>query len=118
MYHLLELDTLPGGRMLESLLMDSSNNSKQKFADEDAKNFYMTMEVPGFKKEDLAITAEGRKVRVEGKSSHEKLESSIDYYFVAPKAIKQSNIQAHLEDGILTVTIPKDEPESFKIEIN
>lgn len=110
-------DFFMGDSMITSLLNDNTTKPIE-FADEDAKAYHLIIQAAGFKKEDIVINVEGRKLKITGTSSHEKVERSLNYHFIPPKAIQTSNIEAHLEDGILTVTIPKDEPESLNIKIS
>lgn len=110
-------DLFMGDSMITSFLNDNNTKAIQ-FADEDSKAYHLTIEAAGFKKEDIVINVEGRKLKITGTSSHEKVERSLNYHFTPPKPIQTSNIEAHLEDGILSITIPKDEPESLNIKIS
>lgn len=106
-----------GDSMISSFWNDNTTKPVN-FADEDAKAYHLTIQAPGFKKEDISINVEGRTIKIKGTSSHDKVSNSLNYHFTPPKPIRHSNIEAHLEDGVLSLTIPKDEPESVKIDIN
>lgn len=103
--------------VLRSHYTENELGTPVEFVDEDDKNFYMTIQAAGFKKEDIAITAENRSVTVKGESSHDKISNKLNCYFTAPKNIMQANISANLEHGVLTITVPKAEKDTIRIEI-
>ena len=82
-----------------------------------------TFELPGLKKEDIAIDVHNGRLTVSGevKSSNEE---NKDGYVVRerrfgrfervlplPQGTKPENVSAALNDGVLTVTFPKSTPE-------
>lgn len=80
---------------------------------EDKDNYYATFEVPGVKKEDVKIELNDRMltVTVEKKEKSGDSESSCtsSRSISVPESVKSDVIAAKLEDGILTVTLPKSE---------
>lgn len=80
---------------------------------EDKDNYYATFEVPGVKKEDVKIELNDRMltVTVEKKEKHGDSESSCtaSRSISVPDSVKADAILAKVEDGILTVTLPKNE---------
>lgn len=80
---------------------------------EDKDNYYATFEVPGVKREDvkvelndrmLTVTVERKEKSGDGESSYSATRS-----ISVPESVKSDVIVAKLEDGILTVTLPKSE---------
>ncbi len=80
---------------------------------EDANNYYARFEIPGVKKEDvkvelndrmLTVSAE-RKTKAEGGEQSFSLSRSVS----VPDSVAADKIGAKLEDGMLTVTLPKQE---------
>ena len=80
----------------------------------------VVLEMPGVEKKDLAVTLENGVLRVEGRidfSKYEGLEPvyteyNVGHYarsFTLGSAIDQAKIDARLEDGVLTLTLPKAE---------
>jgi HSP20 family molecular chaperone IbpA len=80
----------------------------------------LVMEMPGVEKKDIAVTLENGVLRIEGRidfSKYEGLEPVYTEYNVGPYArsftlgrvIDQERIDAQLEDGVLTLTLPKAE---------
>jgi HSP20 family protein len=81
------------------------------------------MEMPGIKTEDIEIELENNVLTISGEKKEERTESDRDerYHlserryghisrsFVLPQEVEQEQIQAHFEDGVLSVRIPKSE---------
>ena len=96
--------------------------------EEDDKNYFIEMDMPGVKKEDLevgvkenilSIYAERKKEdKTENKEAVvvSKYEQSFN---ISAKGIDVDNIQANLDRGVLKITLPKKEEVKFekKIEI-
>jgi HSP20 family protein len=80
---------------------------------EDKDNYYATFEVPGVKKEDVKLELNDRllTVTVARKEKSGDSESSFTSArsISVPDSVKSDAIVAKLEDGILTVTLPKSE---------
>lgn len=95
--------------------------------EEDDKNYFIEMDMPGVKKEDLevgvkenilSIYAERKKEdKTENKEAVvvSKYEQSFN---ISAKGIDIDNIQANLENGILTLTLPKKEEVKYERKIN
>lgn len=79
--------------------------------------FMLTAELPGVKREDLNIDVTGRQLTVSGENvgrSRVKFSRTI----TLPDNIETSKIEAHLEDGLLHVALPKiASAQKRKIEI-
>ena len=80
---------------------------------EDADNFYARFEVPGVKKEDvkldlnnglLSVTVEKREKTEDGEQARSATRS-----LSVPESVAPDKVSAKLEDGVLTVTLPKQE---------
>ncbi len=80
---------------------------------EDKDSYQARFEVPGVKKEDVKIELNDRllTVSVEKKEKNGEEESSFSYSrsISVPDSVKADAISAKLEDGMLTVTLPKSE---------
>ena len=86
---------------------------------EDEKAYYIEVDLPGVKKEDIDVTTEDnvltisgeRKVREEVKEEeYYKVESRYGKFsrsFTLPEDADVEKIEAHAEDGVLEVVIPK-----------
>ncbi|MFX1498280.1 MAG: Hsp20/alpha crystallin family protein [Promethearchaeota archaeon] len=99
---------------------------------ETEKEFSISAELPGLDKGDIHITFDDGLLEIKGEQKKEEKEekegyvrreySSASYYraFHLPQNIEEENIDANLDKGILTVKIPKKEPEKKekkKIEV-
>jgi HSP20 family protein len=88
---------------------------------EDRDNFYINLEMPGVKKEDVKIYTENNVLYIKGvkKQSFNKEEKSLvmneRYYgefsrsFNLTKDVKVNDITAEFNDGVLNITLPKVE---------
>ena len=89
----------------------------------------MVMEMPGVERKDLSISLENDVLRVDGNIDFSKYESmepvyaeyNVGHYtrsFSLSGKIDRENISAQLEDGVLTLTLPKSrETQPRRIEI-
>lgn len=88
---------------------------------EDRQKYVLEAALPGFKPEDLQITAMGdtitihvakKEVKKEEKTSYvrrERFEGEMTRSFTLPTAIESNKIEALYEHGVLKLTIPKAE---------
>lgn len=78
----------------------------------------VVMEMPGVEKKDLGVALENDVLRVDGRIDFSKYEGmepvyteyNVGYYtrsFTLSNKIDRENISAKLEDGVLTLTLPK-----------
>lgn len=90
---------------------------------EDKDNYYARFELPGVKKEDVKVEVHDRLLTVSAKRREKTSESeqsfSLSRSVSVPEGVRSDAIGAKLEDGILTVTLPKQEQRKPKlIEVN
>ncbi len=87
---------------------------------ESDRTYTVKLEMPGVAKEDVKVSVEGRQVTVQAQSqrTEEKKEGDRVVYrersatsyartFTLPLEVDQSDAQARLEHGVLTLTLPK-----------
>ncbi len=114
----------------------SYNNSFKPKADilSDEKNFYVEIEIPGVKKEDLKISLKDSVLTVSGeKKKHNNENKELNYYknernfgkfsrnFNLSKEVDHENIQAAYEEGVLRIAVAKkvkEEKQEKEIKIN
>jgi HSP20 family protein len=89
----------------------------------ETKNHYMvTFDMPGLKKDDIKIEVQGNQLVVMGERHrefqeqdgeatlrHERLYGKFERTFVLPNSINADKIEAHYENGVLNVALPKAE---------
>lgn len=92
-------------------------------------SFELHVSLPGFKKEDIHIELDENKLTVSGERKLEKKEDNKKYHlveteygsfsrtFTLPKNTKTNSIEANYKDGILQLSIPKEEKEIKKQQI-
>ena len=96
---------------------------------ESEKNFEIQLHVPGMKKDEFKIDLNDDQITISGerKFENEKKEKSFhsveSYYgsfnrtFYLPDVVNQDKVEASYQDGILTITLPKDEKKATKKQI-
>jgi len=93
---------------------------------DDEKNYIITAEVPGYRGDDIDIEVKGdtltissehkeeKETKEEGFILRERRQRSFCRALRIPKGLSHDDIQAKLDKGLLTLTIPKKEPEPPK----
>jgi len=88
---------------------------------QDAENFYVRAEVPGIDKQNLEISALGRRLSISGKREISKENDKASYHrkeraegefsrsVTLPSEFEAGRVEARYQAGILTVTLPKSE---------
>jgi HSP20 family protein len=87
---------------------------------ESERGYTVTLEVPGVAKEDVKVSIDGRRVSVQAQSTRsdeskdgdrivyrERAVSSYSRSFTLPVEVDQAEAGARLENGLLTLTLPK-----------
>ena len=89
---------------------------------EDANNYYVTAELPGFDRKDLKVELENAVLTLSGerKEKHGETErsSSFSRSITVGDDVNASKVKAKLQHGLLTVTLPRQEarkPRSIAI---
>ncbi len=127
---------LPG--LLDNLLFDNKldvlNNNYETFSIpavniiENFPNFVVELAVPGLQKENFSIEVEEDTLKISSKKAKEQTEEnndsrfrkrefnyqSFERSFKLPENIKTEDIQANYENGILKITLPKEEKKALK----
>jgi HSP20 family protein len=77
--------------------------------EQDDKSWTVTLDVPGFAREDLTIGIEGAVVRIESKAEAKR---KFKAAYELPQDIDAAGSQAKLENGVLTLKLGKQVPVS------
>jgi len=101
--------------LLADVLDKGYPNYLSRMSQTENENAYvMTFELPGFKMGDLDISAEKNELTIVAK----KGEKSYKQLVTIPSGVANEVIEARLEDGILSITLPKSAlAKSRKIQI-
>ncbi|WP_299822920.1 Hsp20/alpha crystallin family protein [uncultured Pontibacter sp.] len=97
---------------------------------ETEKSYDIEIALPGVKKEDISIDFQEGRLTISGERKLERKEEGRRYHmmetqygafsrtFYLPDKVNPDKISAHLEDGVLLVTVPKDEHKTMKRQIS
>ena len=89
---------------------------------EDTNNIYVHAELPGMSKDDVKITLAEGILTLRGEKKHEEKKEDKNYYrierrygsfarqFTLPENVKDEDVHANFNNGVLEITIPKSEP--------
>lgn len=111
--------------------LEESNNNISSFAPsinsrEDENGYYIEVDLPGVKKEDVTIDLDGRVLNISGERKFKTEEKEKDYYktesyfgkfqrsFTLPESVDLESIKATSNDGVLEIVVPKSQKESVK----
>jgi len=94
-------------------------------------DFVVSIELPGIKREDIKVTVQDDVLTIRGESKQERDHEDTSYHqveraygffsrsFTLPAAVKEGQINATYQDGILRVVLPKaDEVKPKEIPIS
>ena len=96
---------------------------------ETKSGYEIEVALPGVKKEDISIDFQEGRLTITGERKFERKEENKRYQmletqygsfsrtFQLPDNVKAEDIKAEMEDGILMVTVPKDEKKTMKHQI-
>jgi HSP20 family protein len=113
-----------GGRLLSGLQIPAIRADVRETKD----SFIVEAELPGVKKDNVQIvchegemtisvkTEESAECKDEGYLRRERFTGEVSRSF-ALRNINEENISAKMEDGVLTITLPKATPEEKRIAI-
>lgn len=86
---------------------------------EDEANYLVRFEVPGVKKEDAKIELEERRLALtvtrKTQSGENQSEFQLSRTLTIPEGVAAEGVSAKLENGILTVTLPKQEERKPRV---
>jgi HSP20 family protein len=106
---------------LDRLFSDSQPWAPVLDVQEDKDNFRVRVELPGLKREDIAVSLDDGVLVVSGERKTETVDEGTEvhrqerYYgkfsraLTLPSAVAADKVKAAYKDGILTVTLPKAE---------
>lgn len=89
--------------------------------EENDDRFQITAELPGIKMDEVKISVENNVLTVKGEKKHEVTENKGNYHrvercygrfqrsFSLPSTVNADKVKAEMDNGVLTVTLPKAE---------
>ncbi len=112
-----DFDLSPLGNIDQTL---QSFQPRLNFVEKD-KTFEVSLELPGIKEKEIEISLEGDTLSIRGEKKDEKKEEKENVYhlersygsfqrtILLPSAIKEDEVKAVFENGVLNITLPKTE---------
>jgi HSP20 family protein len=109
------------------VLTNRTNNAPAVNIREDDKNYVLDFAIPGLEKKDLkidinedtlTISSELQKESEESKNGYKRKEfsySSFSRSFYIPENVNREKIEASYTNGVLSVSLPKQEEEKTKL---
>ena len=107
--------------------MKEFNSIMKTDVKETEKNYILDVDLPGFKKEDVNLNLENGYLTISAKREHKVDNENRKENFVRRERsfgqfsrsfyvgdVEQDKIEAHLENGILTIKLPKEEEKKAK----
>lgn len=107
--------------------MKEFNSIMKTDVKETEKNYILDVDLPGFKKEDVNLNLENGYLTISAKREHKVDNENRKENFVRRERsfgqfsrsfyvgdVEQDEIEAHLENGILTIKLPKEEEKKAK----
>lgn len=91
--------------------MDEAFESARPDFQEYDQHFLLSVDIPGIKKSDLKIETLGNQIQIVGETKKDRMSRSFRRTFALPESVDINKIEAHFEDGVLEVLLPKVESE-------
>lgn len=94
--------------------------------DESENEFHLTMDVPGLRKEDIQVEIAGSTVKISGERKAttkikgrsscrmERRQGRFSRSFSLPEGIRDDDIEARYENGVLNLTLPRSDSSKNK----
>ena len=90
-------------------LMNTNNVSN--YYNENEKEYYLTMDVPGMSKNDIEVTFDSNRLKISGQRKSDKYDSyeygKMERTFSVPTNVETDKISAKIDNGVLKVLLPK-----------
>lgn len=98
---------------------DTSGLQTQADVVEEESHFYLGLDLPGFKKEDIKIDVTDNVLTVSGERKGERRQGTFRRTFSLPTTIDTQKIEVQYENGVLEFILPKKEasrPRTIEIQ--
>jgi HSP20 family molecular chaperone IbpA len=103
---------------MPNLANDFKYSKDEYYVSSDEKQYILEMPMPGISKENLKVDIEEGMLVVQANATiKSKAVKSVKKSWYIDESIDTSNISARLENGLLTVTLPKAKPSKKTIAV-
>ena len=88
-----------------------NTNNVSNYYNENEKEYYLTMDVPGMSKDDIEVTFDSNRLKISGQRKSDKYDSyeygKVERTFSVPSNVEVDKISAKIDNGVLKVLLPK-----------
>mgnify|MGYP005712809761 FL=1 len=88
-----------------------STNNVSNYYNENEKEYYLTMDVPGMSKNDIEVTFDNNRLKISGQRKSDEYNSyeygKMERTFSVPNNVETDKISAKIDNGVLKVLLPK-----------
>ena len=120
--------------ILDRIFQESFGANQKQFSPavdiaEDEKSYEIHIAVPGMKKEDFKVDLVDSKITISGERKFEEKKEGKNFHsveshygsfrrsFFLPEDVIQDHVEASYQDGVLKLTLPKQEKKTVKSSI-
>ena len=86
-------------------------NSVSNYYNENEKEYYLTMDIPGMSKDDIEVTFDSNLLKISGQRKSDKYDAyeygKMERTFSVPNNVETNKISANIDNGVLKVLLPK-----------
>ena len=88
-----------------------NTNSVSNYYNENEKEYYLTMDIPGMSKDDIEVTFDSNRLKISGQRKSDKYDAyeygKMERTFSVPNSVETNKISANVDNGVLKVLLPK-----------
>ena len=88
-----------------------NTNSVSNYYNENEKEYYLTMDIPGMSKDDIEVTFDSNRLKISGQRKSDKYDAyeygKMEKTFTVPNNVETNKISANIDNGVLKVFLPK-----------
>ena len=86
-------------------------SSVSNYYNENEKEYYLTMDIPGMSKDDIEVTFDSNRLKISGQRKSDKYDTyeygKMERTFSVPNNVETNKISANVDNGVLKVLLPK-----------
>ena len=96
---------------IDSRFSSMNMNSVSNYYNENEKEYYLTMDIPGMSKDDIEVTFDSNRLKISGQRKSDKYDAyeygKMERTFSVPNNVETNKISANVDNGVLKVLLPK-----------
>lgn len=102
----------------DTLLDEPRYTAAQSHVEENEQGYFIQLDAPGVRKEDVKVSVENRHLLIEGERKG-KVPQKLRRAFSLPDDVDSEKIAAQMKDGVLELSLPKKEqakPKTIQVQ--